>query len=93
MAREIFYTHQTKGACAVVCTCDCKHQMEKTVLTSMKFFIGVFDLFSQTVSLKNLLFSGEKVLEKCFELNKLMAAACKPLNLLKATEATIQMCL
>ena len=30
MARAIFYTHQTIGACAGVCACDRTHQMEKT---------------------------------------------------------------
>ena len=29
-ARAIFYTHQTSGACAGVCECDCTHQMNKT---------------------------------------------------------------
>ena len=32
MARAIFYTHQTSGACIGVCTWGCTHQMEKTVL-------------------------------------------------------------
>ena len=27
--RTIFYTHQTRGACAGVCACDRKHRMEK----------------------------------------------------------------
>ena len=30
MARAIFYTHQTTGACARVCACDLMHQMEMT---------------------------------------------------------------
>ena len=30
MARAIFYTHQTSGACAGRCACDRRHQMEKT---------------------------------------------------------------
>ena len=31
MAHAIFYTHQTSGACAGVCVCYRKHQIEKTV--------------------------------------------------------------
>ena len=31
MTRAIFYTHQTRGACAGVCACDRTHQMEKAV--------------------------------------------------------------
>ena len=31
MRHAVFYTHQTSGACAGVCTCKCTHQMEKTV--------------------------------------------------------------
>ena len=27
----IFHKHRTSGACAGVCTCNCMHQMEKTV--------------------------------------------------------------
>ena len=27
----IFHKHQISGACAGVCTCNCTHQMEKTV--------------------------------------------------------------
>ena len=25
----IFYMHQTSGACAGVCACDCMHQLDK----------------------------------------------------------------
>ena len=32
MAHAIFYMHQTSGVCAVMCTCDHTHQMEKTGL-------------------------------------------------------------
>ena len=32
-----FYTHQTSGACAGVCTCNCMHQMEKTVKDCLPF--------------------------------------------------------
>ena len=31
VARGIFYTHKTSGACAGVCACDRTHQMKKTV--------------------------------------------------------------
>lgn len=34
MGHAIFHTHQTIGACAGVCTCDCMHKMEKTALIS-----------------------------------------------------------
>ena len=37
MACAIFYTHQTRGACAGRCACNHAHQMEKTVFVkSMK---------------------------------------------------------
>ena len=36
MAHAIFYTHQTSGAHASVCTCDNTHQMEKTALEALK---------------------------------------------------------
>ena len=29
---NIFYTHQTSGLCTGECTCDCTHQMKKTVM-------------------------------------------------------------
>ena len=29
----IFYTHQTIGACAGMCACNCTNQMEKTGLS------------------------------------------------------------
>ena len=33
--RAIFYTHQTSGACAGICTCDRAYQMRKTVLVNL----------------------------------------------------------
>ena len=30
MARAIFYTHQTSGACAGICPFNCMHEMDKT---------------------------------------------------------------
>ena len=37
-----FYMHQTSGACAGMCACDCTHQMEKTVITFAEFFHSAF---------------------------------------------------
>ena len=31
MAHAIFYSHQTSGACADMCMCNCMHQMENCV--------------------------------------------------------------
>ena len=48
MARAIFYTLQTSGACAGVYECDCTHQMEKTTAAdhiTLKFLKAVFNKF------------------------------------------------
>ena len=36
--RNIFYMHQISGTCAGVCTCDCTHQMEKTVFPEREYW-------------------------------------------------------
>ena len=48
MARAIFYTLQTSGACAGVYECDRTHQMEKTTAAdhiTLKFLKAVFNKF------------------------------------------------
>ena len=36
VARAIFYTHQTSGACAGVCACNRTHKMNKTASIPLK---------------------------------------------------------
>ena len=67
MARAIFYTRQTRGACAGVCACDRTHQMEKTAITSQK--LGSRDFWRIANSVLNKgksaippLFNGPEVL-------------------------------
>ena len=45
MGSAIFYTHQTSDACAGVCACNRKHQMEKTARK-----VHIFNFFKKSWS-------------------------------------------
>ena len=42
MAHAIFYTYQSSGTCAGMCTCDCMHEMEKTVIGNQNIIVNIF---------------------------------------------------
>ena len=61
MGHAIFYTHQTSGACADMCACNCMHQMEKTgrvgrsSILQLGYKIGQFIYVIYTIQIYHLL--------------------------------------